>query len=219
MTVKRLSILIAIAISLISWNCRKQLEPTEVEMTEYGWVLYANGDYLNSNDWFQEAVFTDSTYKDGFNGLGWTHGKLGQIQQSIVNFNLASPLENDVNLLGSGHNTTQQVIAGLAMAKHANNQHAQAIISGDSLLAVTGDDDYSVNLGDPNWIFSRDTKINSKHIIWVLSSSHFVQGNFDKSLSRVHQLMSDPLTFAPDVNTVEGRLLLAEKIEFLRDNL
>jgi len=43
MTVKRLSILIAIAISLISWNCRKQLEPTEVDMSEYGWVLYANG--------------------------------------------------------------------------------------------------------------------------------------------------------------------------------
>ncbi|MFQ6676288.1 MAG: hypothetical protein ACE5LH_08090 [Fidelibacterota bacterium] len=212
---------------VIILNCRKRLEPTEMDMSEHGWTLYARGEYREANRWFEDAVFEDSTYKDGYNGLGWTFGKLGQVAQSISSFQTGRTLafqdttRDDSLLLLSvpSHDVPRETTAGLAMAYHANNSHANAVIYGNSLLALSGDSSYTVAQGDPKWIFSRDSAIDARHIIWTLASSHFALGNFEQSLAHVHQLMSEPASFTPDITTVEGRRELAEKIEFLRDNL
>ena len=224
-----LAIFILALLSLLVWRCRKNMEPTEVDMSEYGWILYVEGEYKKSNDWFVEAVFEDSTYKDGYNGKGWTYGKVGMIDSSITSFQRGQTLalqdttDRDWNLLFSGddppHDPFKECTAGLTLAYHAKNNHMYAVTYGNYLLSITGDSSYTITQGSPNWTFSRDVIMDSKHIIWTLASSQFVLGDFDKSLAHVHQLMLDPDSFAPNLTKVEGRQELAEKIEFLRDNL
>lgn len=212
---------------LMLWTCRKQVTPTEVEMTEYGWVLYDERQYKPANEWFQEAVFEDLAYKDGYNGLGWTYGKLGMIDSSISTFlksrslALEDTTDQDMVLLLSDppHDVAKETTAGLALAYHAKNSHINAVIYGNSLLSQTGDSSYTAAQGAPNWKFSRDLTVNSKHVIWTLASSHFSLGNFEQSLKHVHQLMTDPGSFNPDVTTVQGRRELSEQIELLRDFL
>ena len=65
-----------IAITFIT-GCRKRVTASDEDMSEYGWVLYSESKYDESNEWFVNAVFRDTTYKDGYNGQGWTYGKLG----------------------------------------------------------------------------------------------------------------------------------------------
>lgn len=198
-----------------------------MDLSEHGWTIYARKEYREANKWFDEAVFEDSTYKDGFNGLGWTYGKLGEVGQSINSFQTGRSLafqdttrEDSILLLSvPSHDVPKETTAGLALAYHANNSHANAVIYGNALLSLSGDSSYTAAQGDPGWTFSRDPLINAKYIIWTLASSHFALGNFEKSLEHVHQLMSDPGSFTPDVTTVAGVRELAEKIEFLRDNL
>jgi len=198
-----------------------------MDMTEYGWVLYSEGEYGKANTWFREAVYEDSTYKDGYNGLGWTFGKIGKIDSSITNFlngrarAIRDTTNDDLNLLLSDPpvDVGKESTAGLALAYHAKNNHRRAIIYGNSLLSLTGDSSYTVESGSPKWTFSRDSNLDTKHIIWTLASSHFAQGTFGKSLSHVHQLMSNPTSFAPDSTTAEGWWDLSNKIEFIRDNL
>ena len=197
-------------------------------MADHAWELYALKDYENSNIWFIESAFDDSVYKDAYNGLGWTYGKLGNIQSSISNFEfglsliLTDTVDVDINLVGSGHNVGQQIYAGLTMAYHARGDSAnysKAVSSGNMFLAMTGDSAYATSQVASPWQFSRDTNVNSRHIIWTLSSSYFALSQFDESLSKVHQLMSNPAIFSPDVSTVVGRRELAEQLETLRGTL
>ena len=108
------------------------------------------------------------------------------------------------------------------MAYHARGDttnYLKVVEYGNTFLALTGDSAYATSQVAAPWQFSRDTNVNSRHIIWTLSSSYFALSQFDESLSKVHQLMSNPTVFSPDVSTVEGRRELAEQLETLRATL
>ncbi|MFQ6616777.1 MAG: hypothetical protein ACE5HZ_08470 [Fidelibacterota bacterium] len=208
-------------------TCRKRLEPTEMDMAEFGWTLYAGEEYREANRWFDDAVFEDSTYKDGYNGLGWTYGKLGELGQSISSFQKGRTLafedttraDSLLLLTVPSHDVPKETTAGLALAYHATSSYQNAVIYGNSLLTLSRDSSYTASQGDPNWVFSRDPTIDARDIIWTLASSQYALGNFEKSLDHVRQLMSEPDSFSPDITAVEGRRELAEMIEFLRENL
>ena len=225
---RKITLTFVIASLILFWNCREWVDADNTHMADYAWELYATKDFENSNIWFIESAFEDSLYKDAYNGLGWTYGKLGDIQTSISNFEfglslvLADTTDADINLLGNGHNVGQQIYAGLTMAYHARGDSAnysKAVSSGNTFLAMTGDSAYATSQVASPWLFSRDTNLSSRHIIWTLSSSYFALSQFDESLSKVHQLMSNPAIFSPDVSTVVGRRELAEQLETLRGTL
>ena len=225
---RKTTLTVVFASLILFWNCREWVEADKAHMADHAWELYALKDYENSNIWFIESAFDDSVYKDAYNGLGWTYGKLGNIQSSISNFEfglsliLTDTVDVDINLVGSGHNVGQQIYAGLTMAYHARGDSAnysKAVNSGNTFLAMTGDSTYATSQVASPWQFSRDTNVNSRHIIWTLSSSYFALSQFDESLSKVHQLMSNPTVFSPDVSTVVGRRELAEQLETLRGTL
>ena len=73
---------------------------------------------------------------------------------------------------------------------------------------------YEVSKGSPAWQFSRDENINSKHIIWTISSSYFSQGKYTESLDYANRLNVIDSTF--DVTVVEGIQKLATEIARLR---
>ena len=71
---------------LIFAACRKQWNATEEDMANYGWTLYEQGDYLGSYEWFSNSVLEDMNYQDGYNGLGWSFGKLVELDSAILAF-------------------------------------------------------------------------------------------------------------------------------------
>lgn len=200
-------------------SCREQIVPTEVELSEYGWDMYTEGNYEEAIIWFGEAIFEDSTYKDGYNGLLWAYGKKGDLDDAMENGYAGISLLDDINLVGTGHPTGTELLAGLALIQHARENYTDAVIMGDSLLSAVEDDDYVITSGVPSWYFSRDAAIDSKDIIWTLASSHFILGQFDLSLGRIKQLLFSPGDFDPVVSTVEGRSELAAQIETVRSTI
>jgi|TARA_B100000315_G_C14585435_1_gene592742 tetratricopeptide (TPR) repeat protein len=204
---------------LVINSCREQIVPTEVELSEYGWDMYTEGNYEEAIIWFGEAIFEDSTYKDGFNGLLWAYGKTGELSKSLDNADEGMILSDDINLVGTGHPTGTELLAGLALIQHARENYSDAVMMGDSLLSAVGDDDYVITSGVTSWQFSRDATIDSKDIIWTLASSQFVLGQFDSSLTRIKQLLFLPDDFNPVVSTVEGRSELAAQIEAVRSTI
>ena len=74
-----------------------------------------------------------------------------------------------------------------------------------------------MTLGQPAWNFSRDVTINSKHIIWTISSSYFALGKYTESLDYANRLNVVDSTF--NTETVEGIQKLSIEIARLRLNL
>ena len=61
---------------LIFVACRREWLATDEDYTGYGWTLYQDGRYKESNFWFQNAIDENKNYKDGYNGMGWSETKM-----------------------------------------------------------------------------------------------------------------------------------------------
>ena len=216
---------ICLIIFIFLTGCRKRVTASDEDMSEYGWILYSESKFDESNEWFVNAVFRDSTYKDGYNGQGWTYGKLGEIDSSIIRFEKGIQKANrsgelsweDQKLKWKDHDPLLESIAGLTLAYHAKNLHGMAIDSGLVFLKISGDLDYRKSSGDLKWSFSRDKNINSTHIIWTIASSYFAEGRYVESLEYSNRLNLIDSTF--DITTTVGVQKLATEISRLRTTL
>ncbi len=215
----------AIILFVLGWvlgisSCRKQYKATEQDMANYGWFLFekaaTNSDYISSKSWFSKSIIEDSTYMDGYNGLGWSFGKLTDLDSSIYYF------EKGLRFTPSIFDTTNiryEIWAGLCFASNAIGQDSFAIIWGDSLIdALTG------GLTSTAWIFSHNNtisnnKINHLDLRITMAASHFAEGEFSNSVTQMQTILtelSSTSTFNPDVNSVSGRSELAFWIDSLQ---
>lgn len=207
-------------IFLLMVSCRKKYQATEEHMADYGWLLFENSagrsDYNDSKTWFLSSVNEDTTYMDGYNGLGWTNGKLTELDSSLYYF------ERGLNFSPSLFDTTNikhEIWAGLCFANNANGFDSLAIIWGDSLIS-----DLTSGLTSLPWIFSHnntnsDNIINHLDVRITLAASHFAVGDFDNSLTHMQTILSElesNTTLNPNVNTVTGRAELAAWIDSLQ---
>ena len=63
---QRPTLLFILIIGLITIDaCRKKYYATAEDMAEYGWELFEEKDYLNSNIWFNDAISKDDKWRDG----------------------------------------------------------------------------------------------------------------------------------------------------------
>ena len=86
----------------------------------------------------------DTNYQDGYNGLGWTYGKLSIFQPADDEGNDLE-LNNAINafLIGEGktqnpridHNVWHDILAGLTFTYSALNDDSMTIVWGDSLIS------------------------------------------------------------------------------------
>ena len=83
---KNIIILILLFTLIFISSCRKRVVATDIDLSEYGWLLYEEGKYQESNNWFINAIIQDTMYSDGYNGQGWSYGKIGEIDSSISSF-------------------------------------------------------------------------------------------------------------------------------------
>lgn len=214
----RTIIILFFLVGLIS--CRKEYRATEIDLANYGWSLYEEGNFTESNQWFIESVNEDSTYKDGYNGIGWSFGKMMQsdtriiyLDSSVIFFERGLAFEQDENIVAD---VKKEILAGLCFAYNAKGADSLAIVRGDSLTLNWTD--------NTTWSFSHDTTITHLDVYIALAASYFSVGDFAGSLAKV-QLVLNLLTadagtaFVPDINTIAGRLELADEIEYLQDLL
>jgi len=203
----RYTTLFFLAICLGLFSCRKEYRATEIDLANYGWTLFDDGNYTESNQWFIESVFEDSTYKDGYNGIGWSFGKMRDLDSSILYFETGLPYDQDENIVA---NVNKEIIAGLCFAYNAQGDDSLAIAWGDSLTFNWNENTI--------WSFSHDTTISHLDVYITMASSYFGVGDFANSLEQM-QLILNIFTpgagnnFVPNINTVAGRVELAGMIE------
>ena len=103
-------------------NCRQTYEPTDSDLSSFGWTYYEEGDYVSSLDWFLQALIEDPTYYDAYNGVGWSMGRLGQASDALEYFTQGLQLFADQEV----QPYMLDFYAGLAFANNAIGMDAAA---------------------------------------------------------------------------------------------
>ena len=202
-------------VMLIFAACRKQWNATEEDMANYGWILYEQEDYVGSYEWFSNSVREDENYQDGYNGLGWTFGKLVELDSAVQAFDVGLTKPQNPRMLDI---VAHDILAGLTFAHSALKQHSSAVAYGDSLIWLL-----EQQKDDKTWTFPHDSTTNYLDVHVTLALSYFALSDFTESLEHVQAIKTalNPASppYVVDTNTVRGRRQLAAEIEYLQNYL
>ena len=202
-------------VMLIFAACRKEWTATEEDMANYGWVLYEQGDYVGSNEWFSNSVREDENYQDGYNGLGWTFGKLVELDSAVQAFDVGLTKPQNPRMLDI---VAHDILAGLTFAHSALKHDSSAVAYGDSLIWLL-----EQQIGDKTWTFPHDSTTNYLDVHVTLALSYFALSDFTESLEHVQAIKTalNPASppYVVDTKTVRGRNQLAAEIEYLQNYL
>ena len=202
-------------VMIIFAACRRQGNATEEDMANYGWILYEQGDYVGSYEWFSNSVREDENYQDGYNGLGWSFGKLVDPDSAVQAFDVGLTKPQNPRMLDI---VAHDILAGLTFAHSALKQHSSAVAYGDSLVWLL-----EQQTGDKTWTFPHDSTTNYLDVHVTLALSYFALSDFTESLEHVQAIKTalNPASppYVVDTNTVRGRRQLAAEIEYLQNYL
>ena len=202
-------------VMLIFAACRKEWTATEEDMANYGWVLYEQGDYVASYEWFSNSVRKDENYQDGYNGLGWTFGKLVELDSAVQAFDVGLTKQQNPRMLDI---VAHDILAGLTFAHSALKHDSSAVAYGDSLIWLL-----EQQIGDKTWSFPHDSTTNYLDVHVTLALSYFVLSDFTESLEHVQAIKTalNPASppYVVDTTTIIGRDQLAAEIEYLQNYL
>jgi len=202
-------------VMLIFAACRREWNPTEEDMANYGWILYEQEDYVGSYEWFSNSVREDENYQDGYNGLGWSFGKLVDPDSAVQAFDVGLTKPQNPRMLDI---VAHDILAGLTFAHSALKQHSSAVAYGDSLIWLL-----EQQKDDKTWTFPHDSTTNYLDVHVTLALSYFALSDFTESLEHVQAIKTalNPASppYVVDTNTVRGRRQLAAEIEYLQNYL
>ena len=203
---------------LFSMNCRQPVIPTEEDLAGYGWTLYETGKYQEAREWFYDAIAKDSSYADGYNGIGWCFGKLRQADSAAVYFHISQTKPFDT------YDTPD-----LDLDQYAGLTFSYSGMNLDSLVR-----EYSTyvlverpELGP--WYFSHDTKINHLDVRIELALADFNMGYFTSCRDNLQSIYNDSYyqsfpsnivkALTMNVETLSGRAELAQELQSLQQTL
>ena len=203
---------------LFSMNCRQPVIPTEEDLAGYGWTLYETGKYQEAREWFYDAVAKDSSYADGYNGIGWCFGKLRRADSAAVYFHISQtkPFDSydtpDLDL---------DLYAGLTFAY--SGMHIDSLVREYATYVLVE----RPILGP--WKFSHDKKINHLDVRLELALADFNMGYFTSCRDNLQSIYNDSSYQSYPQNTVEsltmnvetlsGRAELAQLLQSLQQTL
>ena len=192
---RKLFTIISLFIIVVSLsNCRKDYAPTGPDYTDYGWTFYEDGNHEDARTWFRESLDTDSSYADGYNGLGWALGYMDSMGTAFEIFGLGIAI-------GDSTDCYPDLLAGYVFSGHAIAEY-------DSVAALA---DEFIEHGS-NWVFAQDESVNYQDVMILISASCFSIADYEKSLELVQILETD---FTADIETSGGKSELSLKIEEL----
>ena len=202
-------------VMLIFAACRRQWNATEEDMANYGWILYEQEDYVGSYEWFSNSVWEDENYQDGYNGLGWTFGKLVDPDSAVQAFDVGLTKPQNPRMLDI---VAHDILAGLTFAHSALKHDSSAVAYGDSLIWLL-----EQQKDDKTWTFPHDSTTNYLDVHVTLALSYFALSDFTKSLEHVQAIKTTLNPASPpyvvDTTTIIGRDQLAAEIESLQNYL
>ena len=202
-------------VMIIFAACRKQWNATEEDMANYGWTLYEQGEYLDSYEWFSNSILEDLDYHDGYNGLGWTFGKLVEMDSAVQVFNVGLTKPQNPRMLDI---VAHDILAGLTFAHSALKHDSSVVHYGDSLIWLI-----KQKIGDKTWIFPHDSTTNYLDVHVTLALSYYALSDFAESLGHVQSIKTalNPASppYVVNTTTIVGRDQLAAEIEYLQNYL
>ena len=211
---------------LIFVACRREWLPTEEDYTDYGWTLYQDGRFKESNHWFQNAIDENMNYKDGYNGMGWSEQKMSlwntepNLDNAIDHFKKGLKKDDNPRSL---HNVDFDLFAGLTFSYSIKDPAGSTyytdstIFYGDLLIKLINEEQY-----EQTWYFPHDTTTDYLDIHVTLAWAKFLKKQYNVSLEDHVRLLEDKcgwLTISPDFQTATGIHELAARIEELGDHL
>ena len=211
---------------LIFVACRREWLPTEEDYTDYGWTLYQDGRFKESNHWFQNAIDENMNYKDGYNGMGWSEQKMSlwntepNLDNAIDHFKKGLKKDDNPRSL---HNVDFDLFAGLTFSYSIKDPAGttyytdSTIFYGDSLIKLINEEQY-----EQTWYFPHDTTTDYLDIHVTLAWAKFLKKQYNVSLEEHVRLLEDKCgwpTISPDFQTATGIHELAARIEELGDHL
>ena len=202
-------------VMLIFAACRKQWNATDEDMANYGWILYEQGDYLGSYEWFSNSIQEDLNYQDGYNGLGWSFGKLVEMDSAILAFEEGLTKPQNPSIVD---NVAHDILAGLTFAHSALKHDSSVVNYGDSLVWLL-----EQQTGDKAWNFPHDSTTNYLDVHVTLALSYYALSDFTESLEHVQAIKAALNPASPpwvvNTTTITGRDQLAAQIEYLQNYL
>jgi len=200
---------------LIFAACRKQWNATEEDMANYGWSLYEQGEYLDSYEWFSNSILEDLDYQDGYNGLGWTFGKLVELDSAVQVFDIGLTKPQNPRMLDI---VAHDILAGLTFAHSALKHDSSVVHYGDSLIWLI-----KQKIGEKTWVFPHDSTTNYLDVHFTLALSYYALSDFTESLGHVQAIKTalNPASppYVVNTTTIVGRDQLAAEIEYLQNYL
>ena len=202
-------------VMIIFTACRKQWNATDEDMANYGWTLYEQGEYLDSYEWFSNSIQEDLDYQDGYNGLGWTFGKLVELDSAVQVFDVGLTKPQNPRMLDI---VAHDILAGLTFAHSALKHDSSVVHYGDSLIWLI-----KQKIGDKTWIFPHDSTTNYLDVHVTLALSYYALSDFAESLGHVQSIKTALNPASPpwldNTATIVGRDQLAAEIEYLQNYL
>jgi len=184
-------------------------------MANYGWTLYEQGEYLDSYEWFSNSIREDLDYQDGYNGLGWTFGKLVELDSAVQVFDVGLTKPQNPRMIDI---VAHDILAGLTFAHSALKHDSSVVHYGDSLIWLI-----KQKIGEKTWIFPHDSTTNYLDIHVTLALSYYALSDFAESLGHVQSIKTalNPASppYVVNTTTIVGRDQLAAEIEYLQNYL
>ena len=207
---------------LIFVACRREWLATDEDYTGYGWTLYQDGRYKESNFWFQNAIDENKNYKDGYNGMGWSETKMSvdntepYLDNAIKHFRIG--LQKDPNPR-SLHNVDFDLFAGLTFLYSIKDPAGETIyidstlFYGDSLIKLINQQQF-----EQTWYFPHDTTTDYLDIHVTLAWAKFLKKQYNISLENHVRILEEKCgweSISPDFQTATGIHELADRIDSL----
>ena len=203
---------------VIITNCRQPVIPTEEDLADYGWSLYEAEEYQEAREWFFDAVAKDTSYADGYNGIGWCFGKLRQADSAAAYFHISKTKPFDPY---DTPDMDLDLYAGLTFSY--SGMHIDSLVRTYASYVLVE----RPELGP--WYFSHDNKINHLDIRLELALAEFNMGYFVSCRDNLQSIYNDtyyqsfpsnnPKALTMNVETVLGRGELAQILQSLQQIL
>ena len=207
-----------VCILILSNGCRQPVIPTEEDLAGYGWTLYEQGEYQEAREWFYDAIDKDSSYADGFNGIGWCFGKLRQADSAAAYFHISQTKPFDPY---DTPDLDLDLYAGLTFAY--SGMHVDSLVRTYAAYVLVE----RPELGP--WYFSHDNKINHLDIRLELALADFNMGYFVSCRDNLQSIYNDtyfqsfpsnnPKALTMNVETILGRAELAQILQTMQQAL
>jgi len=225
-----LSFVIILSVFSIETGCRQDYVPTDEELADYGWILFTKGDYVGARDWFRQSIDKDSSYMDGYCGIGWSSGKLGYADTAYQYLFLGKDMEYDDIRFPNHVNLPIDIIGGLVFASSAIGDDSLTIAYSQEFDFKQSQIQIELGDGDYRWTLKKvlftsldfNSKIDAQDVRLAWAVAQFNSSQFEECVSNI-RLIRDDINrnggFEPDISTVQGRDQIAKELQALQIEL